>query len=165
MTIDPYYYPFTSVGFPDSYKYVSQPENFGVYLLGDTSDKRKVFVYTDRQEFGLSSKRDSQDVKRLFINLADKLSQCDTANDLFYLADLHPIHHVKINGQKIAVYRLRKNDLRLCLVQISSDLVLFRLCTKRQDKITKSEANIIDIRVRAIFDYPVHDPKNIGRIL
>lgn len=165
MSIDPYYYPFDSVGFPDSYRYVPPPSKFGVYLLGNTTDKRKIFVYTDRQEFGLSSKRDSQDVTRLFINLADKLSQCDTANDLFYLADLHPIHHVKIGDENIAVYRLRKNNLRLCLVQLSAHLVLFRLCTKRQDKITKAEASIIDARVKAIWDYKIDDPAHTGRIL
>lgn len=154
--IDPFYYPFDRVGFPEKYIYVPKPDQFGVYLLCDTIDKRNVFVYMDRKEFGLNSKRDDVDVIRLFVNLGDKLNECILAQDLFNLADLHPIHYTKIGNQKIPVYRLRKNDLRLCLVQISADLVLFRLCTKRQDKITPAEAKIIDKRVKAIFNYPLN---------
>lgn len=154
--IDPYYYPFDRIGFPEKYIYVPQPENFGVYLLCNTKDRRKIFVYKDRKKFGLNSKRDDDDVIRLFVSLADKLKECELANDLFHLSDLHPIHYTKIGAQKIAVYRIRKNDLRLCLIQLAEHLILFRLCTKREDVISKSEGNIIDKRVKAIFKYPPH---------
>lgn len=155
--INPYYYIFDEIGYPDDYQPAFIPENFKVYLLCDTVDKRKVFIYTDRDEFSLSSARDDEDVFRLFFSLSGKLEECDKANDLFFLADLHPIHYTKIDGKKIPVYRLRKNDLRVCLIQVDADLILFRLCTKRQDKIDKKQANIINRRVEAIYSHLISD--------
>ena len=168
INIDPYFCIFDSVGYPKHYKKIELPTSFSVYLLCDTSDKRYIFVHTDRTEFNLSSARDNQDVMRLFGALSKKLAECEKANDLFDYYDsseLHEAHRTKFEGNEIPVYRIRKASLRLYLVFLGSDIVLFRLNTKRQDKISGSEKKTLDQRVKAIYAYPIGSTSFLRRIL
>lgn len=166
--IDPYFFKFDGIGYPGHYKRIVLPSGFRVYLLCNTSDKRFIFVHSDRKEFNLSSQRDNQDVVRLFGTLGKRLTECEKANDLFDYYDsqeLHEAHRAKFGGNDVPVYRIRKADLRLYLIFIGSDAILFRLATKRQDKISKSEKNIIDNRVKAIYLYPVNSNDFLRRVL
>lgn len=166
--IDPYFFIFDRVGFPDNCYSIDLPEGFNVYLLCDTMDRRQIFVHTDREEFNLSNARYDTDVNRLFINLATRLLQCETAMDIFNnytRSDLHKAHETKIDGIFEPVYRLRKNKLRVYLVFIGSDIILFRLSTKDQDRISKSEANKLDDRVKAIFKYSYNSKEFLRRLL
>lgn len=67
MSIDPYYCIFGGIGFPDNWHDIPMPKGFVVYLLCDTQDKRRVFVYLDRQEFNKSDKCNDKNVYRLFL--------------------------------------------------------------------------------------------------
>ncbi len=166
--IDPYFYIFDSVGFPDNCYTIDIPENFRVYLLCDTLDRRQIFVHTDREEFNLSNARYDTDVNRLFISLSTKLPECEIATDIFEYyteSDLHKAHKTKIGNTFEPVYRLRKNKLRVYLVFVGSDIVLFRLSTKDQDKISKSEAKKLDDRVKAIFKYSYDNKEFLRRLL
>lgn len=166
--IDPYFCKFEGIGYPSHYKKILLPAGFSIYLLCDTSDKRFIFVHSDRQEFNLSSARDNQDVVRLFGTLSKRLTECEKANDLFDYYDsseLHEAHRAKFDGNDVPVYRIRKADLRLYLIFIGSDAVLFRLATKRQDKINQSEKNTLDNRVKAIYLYPVNSKDFLRRVL
>ena len=167
INIDPYYYKFEGVGFPNHYQKIPLDNDFDAYLLCDTPQQRYIFIYTDRKEFGLSSKRDSKDVKRMFTGLYDRLSDCEKANDLFtsYEDELHLAYETKIGNQDIPVYRIRKANLRLYLVFLGPDVVFFRLSVKRQQKISESEKNILNNRVKAIFTYPVNSHAFKKRIL
>jgi len=166
--IDPYYYIFNGIGYPNHYEKVELPAGFKVYLLCNGTEERHVFVYTDRAEFDLSSKRDAEDVYRLFVNLSNRLVECDKANDLFEYYDsseLHEAARVKIEVSDVPVYRIRKASLRLYMVFLGSDIVLFRLATKRQDKISKSEQKVLENRVKAIFLYPAGSKDFLRRVL
>lgn len=166
--IDPYFCIFDSIGHPKHYKKIELPTGFSVYLLCDTSDKRYIFVHTDRMEFNLSSARDNQDVVRLFGALSKRLTECDKANDLFDYYDsseLHEAHRAKFEGNDVPVYRIRKASLRLYLVFVGPDIVLFRLATKRQDKISNSEIKTLDQRVEAIYAYPIGSKNFLRRVL
>ena len=166
--IDPYFCIFDSVGYPRHYKKLELPTSFSVYLLCDTSDKRYIFVHTDRMEFNLSSARDNQDVVRLFAALGKRLTECEKANDLFVYYDtneLHEAHRSKFEGNEVPVYRIRKASLRLYLVFLGSDIVLFRLSTKRQNKISDSEKKTLDQRVKAIYSYPIGSTSFLRRVL
>lgn len=156
--IDPYYFVFDSVGYPDNLHPIEIPDGFVAYLLSSSSIRAHVFVYLDRQEFSLSSKQDDKDVIRLFTALARKLAGCEQVTEIFELYDnkeLHKACEIKINHQSEPVYRIRKNSLRLYFVIVGSDMVLFRLSTKRQDKLSPSELNLIEKRVQAIFAHPI----------
>lgn len=166
--IDPYFYIFDGIGYPRHYKKIELPAGFSVYLLCDTQDKRRIFVHTDRTEFNLSSAKDDQDVLRLFSALSKRLTECEKANDLFYYYDsseLHQAHRAKFEGKDVPVYRIRKDNLRLYLVFLGSDIVLFRLNTKRQDKISNSEKKTLDQRVKAIYAYPIGSRDFLRRVL
>lgn len=166
--IDPYFCIFDSIGYPKNYKKIEFPSGFSVYLLCNTLDKRYIFVHTDRMEFNLSSARDNQDVIRLFNTLSKRLSECEKANDLFDYYDsseLHEAHRAKFEGNDVPVFRIRKASLRLYLVFFGSHVVLFRLATKRQDKINDSEKNTLDQRVKAIYTYPVGSKEFLRRVL
>lgn len=166
--IDPYYYFFDGYGYPNYLKKISLPTGFKVYLLCNTPDKRYIFVHTDRNEFNLSSKRDDSDVIRMFGTLGKRLTECEKANDIFGYYDsseLHEAHRAKFEGNDVPVYRLRKASLRLYLVFLGSDIVLFRLSTKRQDKINASEKNVLEQRVKAIYTYPIGSKDFLRRVL
>lgn len=165
--IDPYFYKFEGTGFPGHYQKIPLDNDFNAYLLCDTSQQRYIFIYTDRKEFGLSSERDSKDVRRLFTGLYDRLSDCEKANDLFtsYEDELHLAHTIKIGDQDIPIYRIRKASLRLYLVFLGSDVIFFRLSVKRQKKISESEKNILNNRVKAIFTYPANSDAFKERLL
>lgn len=167
-SIDPYFCIFDGIGYPNHYKKIELPTGFAIYLLCNTSNKSCIFVHTDRKEFKLSSPRDDQDVFRLFDAFSKRLTECEKANDLFDYYDsseLHVAHHVKFEGNDVPVYRIRKAALRLYLVFFGSNIVCFRLATKRQDKISKSEANILNKRVEAIYSYPVDSNDFLRRVL
>lgn len=156
MSIDPYYCIFGGIGFPDNWHDIPMPEGFLVYLLCDTQDKRRVFVYLDRQEFNKSDKCNDKNVYRLFLQLSKKLENCEKANDLFQFYDkkeLHKALDVKIDGNDIPVYRIRKSDIRVYLIFVNSDIVLFRLSIKTQQKIDDTEKSILESRMKAIFAY------------
>lgn len=160
MSIDPYYYVLNCIGFPDKRESIHLPNGFFVYLLCNTPNKSNVFVYTDRQEFNLSSERDNKDVFRLFTQLVQKLGACEQAIDLFKFYDsseLHKAHECTVHGKHVPVYRIRKANLRLYLVFVGADAVLFRLSTKRQDKLEPAEKTIIENRVKSIFAYQGQD--------
>lgn len=166
--IDPYFCKFEGIGYPSRYRKIELPAGFSIYMLCDTSDERFIFVHTDRKEFNLSSKRDDEDVIRLFENFSKRLTICDKANDLFEHYDskeLHEAHRTKLKGSDVTVYRIQKANLRLYIVFLGSDIVLFRLAPKRQDKISESEKKILDNRVEAIYLYPVNSKGFLGRVL
>ena len=157
--IDPYYFPFKGVGYPDNFQPIDVPDCFDAYLLSKSRSQANIFVYLDRQEFALSSKRDNSDVIRLFSGLARKLSSCNNVVEIFDLYDnteLHKACDVKIQHQTETVYRIRKNNLRLYFVIVGADLVLFRLSTERQDKLPPSELKLIESRVQAIFAHQIN---------
>ena len=166
--IDPYYHKFDGIGFPNHYKKIEMPAGFNIYLLSHTSNKSLIFVYTDRKEFNLSSKRVDADVFRLFANFSSRVRECDKANDLFdyYHSDeIHVAHHAKFEGNNVPVYRIRKSDLRLYLIFLGPDIVLFRLSTKRKDRIDKSEEETLNKRVQAIYSYPIGSKDFLRRVL
>ena len=166
--IDPYFCKFEGIGYPSHYKEIVLPSGFSIYLLCDTSDKRFIFVHSDRKEFNLSSARDDQDVFRLFEAFSKRLTMCEKANELFEYYDsseLHEAHRTKFEGNDVPVYRIRKADLRVYIVFVGSDIVLFRLATKRQDKLNKSEKNILDNRLKAIYLYPLNSSGFLRRVL
>lgn len=166
--IDPYFFKWDKIGFPHELHDVEIPSHIPVYLLSSSRSEKDIFLYHDREEFSLKSKRDNTDVVRLFVQLAARLELCDNANELFEVytkKDLHKAHTTKLNGNKIPVYRIRKADIRLYLVFVEAYIVLFRLSPKRQDKIDKSEMSILDNRVEAIFKYPVKSNDFIVRLL
>lgn len=156
--IDPYYFLLDGVGYPDDFRHVEMPDTFAVYLLSNGKTKAKIFIYLDRKEFALSSKQDDKSVVRLFTQLIRKLASCNQANEIFGLYDtkeLHPALCVKIKHQSEPVYRIRKDSLRLYFVIIGADMILFRLSTKRQDKLPPTEKNLIEKRVQAIFAHQI----------
>lgn len=166
--IDPYFYVFDGIGYPSHYKKIELPAGFSIYLLCDTSNKSFIFVHNDRKEFNLSNARDDQDVIRLFTTLSKKLTMCDKANDLFEYYDskeLHEAHRTKVQANDVIVYRLQKASLRLYMVFLGPDAVLFRLAPKRQNKINQSEKSILDNRVKAICAYPVGSKDFLRRVL
>lgn len=166
--IDPHFFKWDVIGFPHDLHDVEIPNHIQVYLLSSSKSEEDIFLYHDREEFSLKSKRDNTDVVRLFAQLATRLDLCANPNELFEVytkQDLHKAHTTKLNGSKIPVYRIRKADIRLYLVFVDAYIVLFRLSPKRQDKIDKSEMNILDNRVESIFKYPVNSNDFLVRLL
>lgn len=166
--IEPYYYTLETTGFPSNIEFVNLPRFFKVYLLCNTEDKRKVCIYQDRNDFYKSNLKEDKNVQRLFLVLQKKLSECESVTELLGIygdKELHIGHRTKIEGIKKIVYRIRKGGVRLYFVIVNSDMILFRLSIKLQDKISESEKNIIDIRVKAIFSCPPKDNKFLKRIL
>ncbi|UBX51242.1 hypothetical protein LDO52_07635 [Acinetobacter pseudolwoffii] len=166
--IDPYFFKWDKIGFPHDLHDVEIPSHIQVYLLSSSQSEDDIFLHHDREEFSLKSKRDNTDVVRLFAQLASRLDLCDNPNELFEVynkKDLHKAHTSKLNGNKIPVYRIRKADIRLYLVFAEAYIILFRLSPKRQDKIDRSEMNILDSRVEAIFKYPINSNDFLVRLL
>lgn len=166
--IDPYFFKWGTIGFPKNLNSIVLPENIKVYMLSSSRSKSDIFLYRDRSEFSLSSTRDDADVVRLFAQLASRLEQCCSANEIFDMYDsseLHRAHTTKVNGNDAPVYRIRKASIRLYLVFIGCVIVLFRLAPKRKDKIGESEKTIIDARVKAILKHPVESNDFLMRLL
>lgn len=166
--IDPYFCRFKGIGYPNNYRRIELPAGFSIYMLCDTSDERFIFVHTDRKEFNLSSKKDDEDVIRLFENFSKRLTLCEKANDLFEHYDskeLHEGHRTKLKGHDVIIYRIQKANLRLYIVFLGPDIVLFRLSPKRQNKISESEKNILNNRVEAIYLHPVNSKDFLRRVL
>lgn len=155
--IDPYYFLFDGIGYPDNYHPIETPEGFNVYLLCDTENRSKTIIYQDRDDFANKNIRADEDRNRLFSILAKKLLMCEKANDLFDLYDdteLHKAHETKINGKTVKVYRIRKSDVRVYLIFLGADIVIFRLSIKLKNKLSSTEKQIIDNRVKVILQNP-----------
>ncbi|AIL77110.1 hypothetical protein B2J61_07685 [Acinetobacter baumannii] len=166
--IDPYFFRWSEIGFPDDLQPIMIPDCIRVYMLSSSMDKRDVFLYRDRAEFSLHSKRDNCDVLRLFTQLASRCEMCEQPTELFEFYDSSELHRacvVKLDDKDVPVYRIRKASLRLYLVFVNAYIVLFRLSPKRKDKIDKSEKTIIDNRVRAIFKYQADMETFLVRLL
>ncbi|WP_298980185.1 hypothetical protein [uncultured Psychrobacter sp.] len=166
--LEPYYYTLETTGFPSNVKFVNMPADFKIYLLCDTPDKRQVCIYQDRNDFRDSNSKEDKNVQRLFLTLSKKLSESENVIELMDLYDdkeLHPAHYTKIDSNKKTVYRIRKGGVRVYFVIIGSDIILFRLSIKLQNKINKSEESIIDSRVKAIFSCPPHENQFLKRVL
>lgn len=166
--IDPYFFRFKGFGYPDNFEPVEIPEDcWKVYMLSSSKDERNVFVYTDRKEFRLSSKKDDKDVVHLYNKFINRCSLGMPFQDICSDSEYHDYTEVKRgHDAPVTVMRLRKSALRLCMVFCgANNIVLFRLSTKRQDKISKSEQNIIESRVHAIFKYPCESNEFLVRVL
>lgn len=166
--LDPYYYTLETTGFPSNVKFVNMPADFKVYLLCDTPDKRQVCIYQDRNDFSKNNSKEDKNVQRLFLTLSKKLSESENVTDLLSLYDsteLHPAHYTKVNGDEKTVYRIRRGGVRVYFVLIGSDIILCRLSIKLQNKISKSEANVIDNRVKAVFMCPPYENQFLKRVL
>lgn len=166
--IDPYFFKWDGVEFPHELHDIEIPSHIQVYLLSSSKSEEDIFLHHDRNEFSLKNKRDNTDVVRLFTQLATRLDLCDKPSELFEVYtkdDLHRAYTTRINGNKVSIYRIRKSDIRLYLVFVGEYIVLFRLSQKRQDKIDKSEKNILDTRVEAILKYPVNSNDFLVRLL
>ncbi len=166
--IDPYFFLWDELGFPDNLHPIAIPDSMRVYMLSSSQDKRDVFLYRDRAEFSLTSQRDNDDVVRLFTQLASRCEMCEHPNELFDFynsSELHKAHTTKLDGKDIAIYRIRKANLRLYLVFVDAYIILFRLSPKRKDKIDNSEKIILDNRVKAIFKYQANTEAFLVRLL
>ncbi len=166
--IDPYFFLWGEIGFPDNLHPIVIPDKMRVYMLSSSQDKRDIFLYRDRAEFSLTSKRDKDDVIRLFTQLASRCEMCEHPNELFDYYDsseLHKAHTTKLDGKDIAVYRIRKAALRLYLVFVDAFIILFRLSPKRKDKIDNSEKIILDNRIKSIFKYQTDTEAFLVRLL
>lgn len=166
--IDPYFFLWNEIGFPNNLHPITIPDSMRVYMLSSSKDKRDIFLYRDRTEFALNSQRDDDDVFRLFTQFATRCEQCEQPIELFDCYDskeLHKAHTTKLDGKNIPVYRIRKASIRLYLVFVDAYIILFRLSPKRQDKIDNSEKTILDNRVKAIFKYQTHMDEFLVRLL
>lgn len=164
--IEPYYYPFKKVGYPDRLRPTNLPINLSVYLLCDSKDEREIFVYKERQEIK-SNKVEYKNASLLFVNLKRSLGNCLYITQILdiYGEQLHTgLTHV-INGKKINIHRLRKGDVRLYFIIIGPSMVLFRLSLKKEKKISKSERKIITDRVEAVYEVPPNENQHLKRVI
>lgn len=164
--IAPYYYPFKESGYPNNLRPVNLPINLSVYLLCDSKDKRGIFVHNERQELR-SNKKESKNASLIFVGLSQRLNNCEYITQIFdiYGDQLHTAFSHNINSNKINVYRLRKGCVRLYFVIVASNMILFRLSLKKEDKINSSEKQIIIDRVEAIYDAPPNENKYLKRVI
>lgn len=164
--IDPYYHPFKAAGYPNRLRPINLPSSLSVYLLCNSKDKREIFVHNERQAIR-SNKKESKNASLLFVNLAKRLNNCEYITQVFdvYGNDLHTAFSHTINGNKINIYRLRNGCVRLYFVIIESNMILFRLSLKKEDKISSSEKKTITDRVEAIYKAPPNENQYLKRVI
>ncbi|MCI3877705.1 hypothetical protein [Acinetobacter higginsii] len=166
--IDPYYFRLSEIGYPDNLQSISLPEQFRVYLLSYSSQRKDIFVHRDRQEFAQCNSRDNQDVIRIFTQFIAYCDHSETIVEVLESYDEKSFHkacEININGTSQNVYRIRKNNIRLYLVLHGKYLVFFRIQPKRQNKLDNSELHIIEERVKAIFKYPADQNEFLKRLI
>ncbi len=164
--IDPYYYPFKTVGYPDKLRPVNLPVSLNVYLLCNSKDKGGIFIYKEREEIK-TNKKENKNASLLFAGLIQRLNNCEYITQVFdsYGDQLHIAFPHNINSNKVNIYRLRKGCVRLYFVIVESNMILFRLSLKKENKISNSERKIITDRVEAIYDLPPNENQYLKRVI
>lgn len=164
--ITPYYYPFKESGYPEKLRPINLPSNLSVYLLCDSKDKREIFIHNERQAIR-SNKKESKNASLLFVNLAKRLNNCEYITQVFdiYGDDLHIAFPHTLDSNKINIYRLRNGCVRLYFVIIESNMILFRLSLKKENKISNSEKKTITDRVEAIYKAPPNENQYLTRVI
>ena len=164
--IDPYYHPFKAAGYPDRLRPINLPSNLSVYLLCNSQDKSEIFIYKEREDIK-NNKIENKNASSLFVGLAQRLNNCEYITQIFdiYGDHLHTAFSHTIDSNKINIYRLRKGCVRLYFVIVESNMILFRLSLKKEDKISNSERKTITDRVEAIYDAPPNKNQNLKRVI
>ena len=164
--IEPYYYPFEAVGYPDKLRPVNLPVSLNVYLLCNSKDKGGIFIYKEREEIK-ANKKENKNASLLFAGLIQRLNNCEYITQVFdsYGDQLHIAFSHSINSKKVNIYRLRRGCVRLYFIIIESNMILFRLSLKNEDKISDSEKKTITDRVDAIYKAPPNENKYLKRVI